>query len=837
MGNPTLYLSLNGDYGRAVGDTTGYCQMPEVTVAGYQSKFRVFIPPGTNYIYLAIYEYGGQTAIARQRILPTTFSIPQDYFAPQSRTLDQLLASDQLISENNEGKLTIINQVLQGGTYVSVYQAGWLYVYVTGGKYSSVYYNKLQIGMDAATYNKWYDTINWDIDVESVLEYRDGPPSLSVTPTSRTIPKEGGIVTFDVSNTGAGVMPWTARAVCVSWFSITSGTSGSNTGTITCRATKTPITSLSPTVNKIFVTAIGAAGSPVELLVEQESQTPTQPELIIEPHDTSVTKGAGTATIKVSNIGAGTMPWEARVLVTLGSPDWLSIISGANGTDAGDIVCSFTANDGGIRRAMVQVTASVPTTWNGDWVDVVQADGSLPKLDVTPTILAVSKIAGTTTFDITNTGTGNMAWTVAVTPASSWLSINSRDSGTDAATVTCSFTSNTGAERTAQVKVDAGGDIKTVSVIQASASSPLPPKLSVSPSSISVSGDGGTAQFNISKIGDGDMPWTATIVLPCTWLSFIFEEEASGTNDGCTRVYATANTGAERTAQVKVEAGSDIKTVSVIQAKPVSKAEGMVNDIASKLSSISQAKRNVDQMKSQLEAIASTLSSAGCALISGNKYAKTIEYFLKNKVAGSFGSYGIQSQIDKLTAMSATMVQEMSFCKTAISMYNQVDKGVSSLTGMAFPPGFDSSTYSSGFSDDTDIKDYYPDNDHLISKFMLKKAADFRMVNRPGESPYKAIKPDNPEIGDMICVYGIVYVYTYDPEDPYDIEKYYWYPVGLQEPKCNQNQYREAVYDRSHVLTTPDEDDLNIPVEVDPNDTKKLVYRPFCRDDPALSNE
>ena len=188
MANPTDYVSLSGDYGRAVGDATGYCQMPEVTVTEYRSKFRVFIPPGTNYIYLAIYEYGGQTAIARHEIPPTPVSINPDNFAPQSRTLDQLLASDQIISENNEGKLTVINQVLQGGTYVSVYQAGWLYVYVTGGKYSSVYYNKLQIGMDAATYNKWYDkyiktSANWDKLIEGVTTYIP-PSSPQPQPTS-----------------------------------------------------------------------------------------------------------------------------------------------------------------------------------------------------------------------------------------------------------------------------------------------------------------------------------------------------------------------------------------------------------------------------------------------------------------------------------------------------------------------------------------------------------------------------------------------------------------------------------------------------------------------------
>jgi hypothetical protein len=90
-------------------------------------------------------------------------------------------------------------------------------------------------------------------------------------------------------------------------------------------------------------------------------------------------------------------------------------------------------------------------------VTVTQAPAQ-PVLSVTPSNQAVSKDAGTTTFGVSNTGTGTMPWTAAVTPASSWLTITSGTSGTDSGTISCNITANTSTSaRTATVRVTATG--------------------------------------------------------------------------------------------------------------------------------------------------------------------------------------------------------------------------------------------------------------------------------------------------------------------------------------------------------------------------------------------
>ncbi|KKL90678.1 hypothetical protein LCGC14_1902290, partial [marine sediment metagenome] len=59
-------------------------------------------------------------------------------------------------------------------------------------------------------------------------------PELSITPDSQSVNSNSGTTTFTVNNTGSGTMPWTASVVSGgSWLSITSGSSGTDSGTIT----------------------------------------------------------------------------------------------------------------------------------------------------------------------------------------------------------------------------------------------------------------------------------------------------------------------------------------------------------------------------------------------------------------------------------------------------------------------------------------------------------------------------------------------------------------------------------------------------------------------------
>ncbi|RPJ60323.1 MAG: PKD domain-containing protein, partial [Acidobacteria bacterium] len=70
-------------------------------------------------------------------------------------------------------------------------------------------------------------------------------------------------------------------------------------------------------------------------------------KLQVSPVERQVQGSSGTTSFSVSNTGAASMSWTASVVA---GGDWLSINSGASGTDGGTITCSYTQNSGGVVR-------------------------------------------------------------------------------------------------------------------------------------------------------------------------------------------------------------------------------------------------------------------------------------------------------------------------------------------------------------------------------------------------------------------------------------------------------------------------------------------------------
>ena len=97
-------------------------------------------------------------------------------------------------------------------------------------------------------------------------------------------------------------------------------------------------------------------------------------------------------------------------------------------------------------------------------------------ISVSPTNRDVTKEASTTTFNVSNTGTGTISWTAAVTTGSSWLSITSGASGSNSGTITCSYSANTTtSSRIATIRISvsgATGSSVDVTVTQAGSTQP-----------------------------------------------------------------------------------------------------------------------------------------------------------------------------------------------------------------------------------------------------------------------------------------------------------------------------------------------------------------------------
>lgn len=267
--------------------------------------------------------------------------------------------------------------------------------------------------------------------------------------------------------------------------------------------------------------------------------------LIIEPTKRDVAKNAGTTTFNVSNGGTDTMNWTTAVTSGAG---WLKIISGGSGTNTGTITCSFDANTNAqLRTGTIQVTGA-GATGSPQTVTVTQAGTT--ELSVTPASRQVDKIAGKTTFDVKNAGTGAMSWTAKVLDAT-WLTI-SPASGTANGAITCTYTANTGEKiRTATIEVTATGATKSPMKVTVNQAGTL--ALSVDPTIKSATKAAGSLDVSVKNTGTGTMRWSAAVSDGSGWLRII--SGASGTNTGIIQCAYDANTaGTTRTGIIKVTA-------------------------------------------------------------------------------------------------------------------------------------------------------------------------------------------------------------------------------------------------------------------------------------------
>ncbi|MGD9972826.1 MAG: DUF1566 domain-containing protein [Desulfatirhabdiaceae bacterium] len=252
----------------------------------------------------------------------------------------------------------------------------------------------------------------------------------------------------------------------------------------------------------------------------------------INPANRDVGKEAGTTNFSVFNSGNGSMAWSASV--TTGD-NWLRIISGDNGYNAGSINCSFTENTGSsTRTATIRVTATGAT---GSPFDVTVTQGAATSdciYSISPTSKVFSSSNDSQTVTVTASD-NSCAWTVS--ESLDWITVSPM-SGTGPGSVIVTASQNTGAARSETVTI-AGQNFLVSQEAAATCT------YSISPISKSYASTGGSEEV------------TVTAAATCAWtvsesLDWITVSPMSGTGPGPVIVTASQNTGAARSGTVTI---------------------------------------------------------------------------------------------------------------------------------------------------------------------------------------------------------------------------------------------------------------------------------------------
>lgn len=147
---------------------------------------------------------------------------------------------------------------------------------------------------------------------------------------------------------------------------------------------------------------------------------------------------------------------------------------------------------------------------------------------------------------------GNSAWT-ATTNQPSWITLSAA-SGNGNATIDITAAANvTSAARTATVTITSGTIIKMVNITQSATSD----SLSVSNDTLYYVVASGSKNITITS----NRSWTVS-----STASWITVDATSGTGNGTLAIGVTANTGADRVADITITAGNITRTVHIIQS-------------------------------------------------------------------------------------------------------------------------------------------------------------------------------------------------------------------------------------------------------------------------------
>ena len=328
------------------------------------------------------------------------------------------------------------------------------------------------------------------------------------------------------ATTGSGTIAVAAPAGCAwsassnaAWLVITSGASGSGSGTVAFQATAN--------TGGARTGAISVAGRSFEL-TQQAVGTPAC-QFSIQPSSVSLGAAGGLSpiTVQASTGCAWTSSSQAG---------WVTFSGASGGTSNGVVTIIAAANTGASRSGNVTIA--------GQALTVTQQGVTAPlcQFSIQPTSVSIG--AGGGTAPITVQAGAGCAWTSS--SQASWVTFSGSSSGSGNGTVTISAAANTGGARNGNVTI-AG---QTLAVTQAA---PCAVSIASSSQTVAAGGGNGTA---IGVTAAAGCTWTST--RSDTWITIT--GGASGSGNGTVTFTAAANTGPARTATITI--GGQIHTVT-----------------------------------------------------------------------------------------------------------------------------------------------------------------------------------------------------------------------------------------------------------------------------------
>ena len=245
----------------------------------------------------------------------------------------------------------------------------------------------------------------------------DSNPVLLVTPENLNFGLSTTDLSFLVTNIGEGTLNWQATA-SEAWITgVTPGNGDCDAGETDQVSVTVDRSGLGTGTYSGMVVVTSDAGSDT-VNVQMEVNVQNNPVLLVTPTDLDFGLNSTERTFLVSNMGQGTLNWQATA-----SEAWITGVTPDNGdcsageTDQVSVTVDRSGLGTGTYTGMIVVTSNAGSDTVNVQMEVEVVNN--PVLSVTPTDLDFGTNGTELTLEITNTGDGTLSWNIGTTE--SWL--------------------------------------------------------------------------------------------------------------------------------------------------------------------------------------------------------------------------------------------------------------------------------------------------------------------------------------------------------------------------------------------------------------------------------
>lgn len=310
----------------------------------------------------------------------------------------------------------------------------------------------------------------------------------SVSPTSATLPIDGGDRTIAITARSGVDCPWTSASHSP-FITIKSGASGTGSGSTEFTIAANP--------GEARVGTATVAGREVAIL--QDGAAAAACAFSVSPTQASMPAAGGSVIVAITKTSGGTCPWIVQ------SPGpFISTVGPTSGVGDGTVSVFIAPNPGPGARSDTVIVA-------GHLVTLSQpAPVVTCMFDISPMQITIFSSGGTPQIAVTNTQGVNCPWTAVSNDL--WITITSGSSGQGGGNVRISVAPNPGPPRTGTLTI-AG---KTVTISQNTAT---PCAFSVTP--LTHSSPSGGSSFGLSVVQTSGEVCTWTAQSNAAWIYWL----------------------------------------------------------------------------------------------------------------------------------------------------------------------------------------------------------------------------------------------------------------------------------------------------------------------------